>query len=178
MVDFVTLDPLYGKLFHHILYLTNQSDYQSLIDIQRGQYINFTDEIGQNTIYEPPSIELYTLYSLTTYFVIFLGIFTMHVFAIFIVDKIWVKNIPQCTTLFERLLHSIFKSNVPCPYTNWLNREGGCHDHMNWQKAAQTEVLISMAINLIFNIILLFPLNILCKLYYFRKQLKKISFQS
>ena len=167
MVDFIILDKHYVK-YAHVLYLTNQSDYQSLIDIQRGQYIYFTDWYGNEAaIYEPPSIELYTLYSLTTYFVMFLGIFLMHVFTIFIIDKIWVKNIPQCATLFERTLHSILKSNFPFPYSNWLNRNGGCLDHINGKKLAQTEVFISMAINLIFNLILLFPLNILCKHYLF-----------
>ena len=166
MVEFMVLNPRYDPhRYPHVLYLTNQSNYQSLINIQRGQYINFTYGIGEKAfLYEPPSIELYTLYSLTTYFFMFLGIFTMHVLTIFIVDKKWVKNIPQGTTVFERLLHSILKSNLPFPYTNWLNGNGGCRDHMNGKKAAQTEVFISMAINLMFNLILLFPLNILCKI--------------
>ena len=165
MVDFKVLNPLDGKNYPHVLYLTNQSCYQSLMDIQRGQYTNFTIGVNpERARYEPPSIELYTLYSLTTYSVVFLGILTMQVFTIFIVDKMWVKNIPQCATLFERLLHSTLKSNYPFAYTNWLNRNGGCLDHMNGKKAAQTEVFISMAINLIFNVILLFPLNILCKI--------------
>ena len=170
MVGFFVLNPTKGKSEPHVLYLTNQSYYQSLIDIQRGQYINFTyftwGEAQDGALYEPPAIELYTLYSLTTYFVMFLGIFTMHVLTILIVDKIWVKNIPQCATLFERLLHSVLKSNYAFPYTNWLNGNGGCLDHINGKKAAQTEVFISMAINLIFNLILLFPLNILCKQFF------------
>ena len=168
MAEFSVLNPVVYTLGGHVLYLTNDSDYQSLIDIQRGQYINFKYGAGiQGALYEPPSIELYTMYSLTTYFVMFWGIFAMQVFTIFIVDKIWVKNIPQCATLFERLLHSMLKSNFSFPFTNWLNGKGGCLDHINWKKAAQTEVFISMSINLIFNVILLFPLNILCKIYYF-----------
>ena len=169
MVDFVALNPFpnFGKAWPHVLYLTNQSDYQSLIDIQRGQYINFTTGNGRHeALYEPPSIELYTSYSLTTYFVVFLGILTMHVLTIFIIDKIWVKNIPQCATIFERLLHSILKSNFPFPYSNWLNRNGDCLDHINGKNSEKTEVFISMAINLIFNVILLFPLNILCKIIF------------
>ena len=165
MIGFNALNPVFGKFSAHVLYLTNQSYYQSLIDIQRGQYINYTYGLGNHgTSYEPPSIELYTLYSLATYFFIFLGILTIHVFTIFIVDKIWVKNIPQSANVFERILHSLLKSNFPFPYTNWLNGNGDCLDHMNGKKAAQTEVFISMAINLIFNVILLFPLNILCKI--------------
>ena len=170
MVDFFVLNPLPIIHYRHLLYLTNESDYQSLIDIQRGQYINITYEADiPGAFYEPPAIELYTLYSLATYFVMFLGILTIHVLTIFIADKIWVKNIPKCATLFEKLLHSILKSNFPFPYTNWQNGNGGCLDHRNGKKTAQTEVFISMAINLIFNVILLFPLNILCKIYYFHK---------
>ena len=168
MVDFYYLNPIHHN-WPHVLYLTNQSYYQSLIDMQRGQYINFTYGEQNGALYEPPAIELYTLYSLTTYFFMFLGIFTMHVLTILIIDKIWVKNIPQCATLFERLLHSVLKSNYPFPYTNWLNGNGGCLDHINGKIAAQTEVFISVAINLIFNLILLFPLNILCKIFHFHK---------
>ena len=81
MVEFFVLNPVHGKNFAYVLYLNNQSDYQSLIDIQRGQYINFTYGKGhKGALYETPSIELYTQYSLTTYFVMFWGIFTMHVF--------------------------------------------------------------------------------------------------
>ena len=170
MIEFITLNPSYGNRYPSVVYLTNQSFYQSLIDIQRGQYIPFTDSMGYDAYtYEPPSIELYTLYSLATYFFIFLGILTIHVFTIFIVDKIWVKNIPQSANVFERILHSLLKSNFPFPYTNWLNGNGDCLDHMNGKKAAQTEVFISMAINLTFNLILLFPLNILCKIYYYHE---------
>ena len=167
MIDFLVLNPVHGNQYPHVFYLTNQSYYQSLIDMQRGQYINFTNGDGLHSTYDPPSIELYTLYSLTTYFVVFFGILIIHVLTLFIVDKIWVKNIPQCTTLFERLLHSVLKSNFPFPYTNWQNGNGDYLDHMNGKKVAQTEVFISMAINLVFNVILLFPLNILCKTYSF-----------
>ena len=176
MVDFFVMNPVFGKRYAHTLYLSNQSNYQSLIDIQRGQYINFTYGFGSHSaLYEPPPIELYTLYSLSTYFAMFWGILTIHAFTIFIIDKIWVKNIPKCATLFEKLLHSILKSNFPFPYTNWQNGNGGCLDHRNGKKTAQTEVFISMAINLIFNVILLFPLNILCKIYYFHEYINNLN---
>ena len=166
MVDFNVLNPVFATVYPHVLYLTNQSSYQSLLDIQRGQYINYTYGMGfLGASYEPPSIELYTHYSLSTYFFIFCSLVAIHVLTIFIIDKIWVKNIPQSANLLERILHSIQKSNFPFPFVNWHNGDGGCHEHMKRKSAAQTEVLISTGINLVFNMILLFPLAILCMIF-------------
>ena len=163
MVDFNVLNPVDGMALPHVLYLSNQSSYQSLVDIQRGQYINYTYGTGfLGASYDPPSIELYTQYSLSTYFFIFCSLVSMHVLTIFVIDRIWVKNIPQSANLLERILHSIQKSNCPFPFANWHNGDGGCLEHMDRKRAAQTEVLISIGINLVFNMILLFPLAILC----------------
>ena len=67
MVDFVILNKHYVK-YAHVLYLTNQSDYQSLIDIQRGQYIYFTDWYGHEAAeYQPPSITRFVYIYVATY---------------------------------------------------------------------------------------------------------------
>ena len=94
---------------------------------------------------------------------IFWGILLLQSLTIFTVDKIWVKNIPQTTNLWNRILHSIQKSSYPFPYTNWHEENGTCLQHLKRKKLVHQEVLVTIIVNLVFNMILLFPLPIFCK---------------
>ena len=115
-------------------------------------------------MFEPPLLELYTQFSLQTYFLAFWTILFLQALVIFISDTIWVKTIPQNTTLWERMVHAIEKSHFPFPFTNWHKGSGDCSEHLNRKNEAQQEVLVTMSINLFFNMILLTPLSIFCKL--------------
>ena len=117
----------------------------------------------RQNIFEPPPLELYTQYSLQAYFFTFWGILFLQVIAIFVSDKIWVKTIPQNSTKWERMVHAIEKSHFSFSFFNWQNGNGDCHEHLKRKNEAQCEVLLTMAINLLFNMILLIPLVILCK---------------
>ena len=146
----------------HIYPLTNIS----LSQLQRGSMIAsgpFEDG-AQDHIYVPPPLELYTGFSLGTHFFVFWGILGLQTFTIFVVDMIWVKNIPKTATIWERIVHAIQKSSFPFPYTNWHQENGSCLDHLRRKEAAQHEVLVSILINLLFNMILLVPLPIFCKI--------------
>lgn len=146
------------------LALDNECDYiphiypltkNSFPNIERGQYINGT--------FEPPSLDLYTQISLQSYFLIFWGILLLQTLAILTVDKIWAKNIPYTTSLWNRILHSIQKSSYSFPYTNWHEENGTCLKHLKRKKLVDQEVLVTIIVNLVFNMILLFPLPIFCK---------------
>ena len=148
-----------GLTFHvpKINPVTNIS--KSLYSTQRG---HFQDYIPR---YQPPPLELYTQFSLTTYFFGFWVILLLQILTIFIVDKFWVRNIPHNCTLFDRIIHAVQKSSFPFPFKNWHQENGNCQDHLERKQAAQHEVLLSNLINLLFNMLLLFPLPILCKIY-------------
>ena len=120
---------------------------------------------GVETQYQPPSLDLYTIFPLQTYFLAFWVVLFLHTLTIFIIDKIWLENIPQSATIWERFIHAIEKSQLPFPYSNWHESNGDCNDHVKKHKAAQIEVLITMAINSFFNMVLLIPLVILCKIH-------------
>ena len=137
--------------------VTNLS--QSLYSIQRGK---FQDYIPR---YQPPPLDLYTQFSLQTYFFCFWGIILSQILTIFLVDKFWVKNIPHNCTIFERIIHAAEKASFPFPYKNWHQENGNCQNHVERKEAAQCEVLLSNLINLLFNMLLLCPLPILCKIY-------------
>ena len=93
----------------------------------------------------------------------FWGILLLQAFTIFITDNIWVRNISKNNTIWEQIVHAMVKSHFPLPFINWHEGEGDCNDHVKRKKAVQCEVLVTTAINFIFNIALLSPLVILCK---------------
>ena len=167
MLDFQGLYP-YGSVatnfIPHIYPLLNIS----LAQLQRGNLIensmNTPDGVVYSYDYVTPPLELYTQFSLQTHFFALWGILVLQTCTIFVIDKIWVKNIPNTATLWDRLLHSVQKASVPFPYANWHQENGNCSDHLRRKQMAQQEVLISIMINLIFNMILLVPLPIFCEL--------------
>ena len=146
-----------GDEIPHIYPLTNIS----LSELQRGKLD--TGTITQVN-YIPPSLDLYTLFSPQIYFFAFWGILIFQTFTIFVIDKILVKNIPQSATVWDRILHAVQKSSFPFPYTNWHQENGSCLDHLRRKQAVQFEVIVSIIVNLIFNMILLVPLTIFCKI--------------
>ena len=161
MAGFELLDPT-ATWIPHITPLNNLT----LSDLQRGQFdILIIDSLSQDfPIYEPPPLELYTEFSLQSYFMAFWVILFLQVVTIFIIDKAWVRNIPENATLWERLMHSTLKSHFPLPYVNWHEGDGNCNDHVKRHEAGNHEVFVTTAVNLAFNLIMLTPLVILCKL--------------
>ena len=157
MASFQVLDPTI-VLAPHITPLSNLS----LSKLQRGQFEEVEDGSG-NSIYKPPPLELYTKFSLQSYFFAFFGILFLQILTIFITDKTWTRNIPQSATLWERLMHASLKSHFPIPYVNWHEGDGNCDDHLKRHKASNHEVLVTTTVNLVFNLIMLTPLVILCK---------------
>ena len=167
MLEFKSLHPYAENatnIIPHIHPITNIS----LSQLQRGSRFEYVINTPSGPLYGynyvPPPLELYTQFSLQTYFFAFWCILLLKIFTILVIDKILVKNIPLSATLWNRILHAVQKSSFPFPYTNWHQESGSCFDHLKRKKAAQHEVLVSILINLLFNMILLVPLPIFCKI--------------
>ena len=167
MLDFQGLYPYAANATSftpHIHPLTNIS----LTKLQRGSLIESVFYTTSGPVYAygyvPPPLELYTQFSLQTHFFAFWGILILQTCTIIFIDKIWVKNIPKTATLWDRVLHSIQKATFPFPYTNWHQENGNCSDHIRRKQLVQQEVLVSILINLMFNMILLVPLPIFCEI--------------
>ena len=109
-------------------------------------------------------LEIYVQFSFLNYFMAFIGILLLQIFTIFITDIFLLKNMPSTITFWERILHSIQKSHLPFPIQNWHEGKGSCLDHMKRHKLVQKEVLIATIVNLVFNMVMLIPLVILCKI--------------
>ena len=160
MMGFQCLDPQFPDLYYHIYPIINAS----IFNIQRGNFNEFKDGIMGSSAYDPPPLELYTKFFLPTYFFVFWVILLLQSLCILLVDKLFVKSTPNNITFWKRFIHACQKSHFPFPYENWHEAEGTCLDHVKRKNAAQLEVLLSIAVNLVFNMILLFPLIILCKI--------------
>ena len=167
MLDFQGLFPYPPNATNvrpHVHPLTNIS----LSILQRGTLSTFVEDTPSgpyyNYFYAPPPLELYTKFSLQAYFFAFWGILILQTFTIFVIDKIGVRNVPESATLWDRTLHAVQKTTYPFPYTNWHQEKGSCDEHLTRKQAVQQEVLIAILINLLFNMILLVPLPIFCKI--------------
>ena len=134
-------------------------------DIQRGSFPHISQGSSFTTfgIYEPPSLALYVNFTPHTYVAGFWGIQFVQVLTILVLDKAFVKNIPQSATFFRRFIHAWQKSHFPFPFKDWHEEKGDCHIHIERKKAVEQEVLLTTFVNLFFNMTLLFPLVILCK---------------
>ena len=168
MIGFKNLDPLYnGYGFDGIQFFTNNSRLNSISNIDRGRYMS-TGVTGSDgipfTFYEPVPLQLYVRFSFLSYFVAFIGILLFQSFTIFIIDVFWLKNMPSTVTLWKRIIHAIQKSHLPFPIQNWHEGKGSCFDHIKRHKLVQKEVLTATIVNLAFNMVMLIPLVILCKI--------------
>ena len=172
MIGFQALNPPYAWL-NHVWSLSNNSHFDSVSNLQRGKFY----EIGSDDyFYEPPAIELYTRFSLLTYSLVFLGLLFLQSLTIFIVDAKWNKIILQDATIWDRILHATQKSHFPFAYVNWYKGIGNCMDHLRRKKETDIEVLSTIFVNLLFNMAMLIPLGILCKIlvhFYLTKQYHK-----
>ena len=157
---FDPLDP-FAALHWYIGPVVNMS---TMSQIQRG---NYTTDLGmmQMSLYDPPPLELYTIFSKKIYFIIFWALHLAQIMIIFFVNKLWSKSMKD-TSIWETFLFSVGQSHFPFPYEDWDAKKGNCSDHITRQKAAQKEVLVLTIINLTFNLLLLSPLVILCKIIF------------
>ena len=122
------------------------------------------DDSIPSTFYEPVPLEFYVQFSLMSYFLAFIGILLLQSFTIFIIDIFLLRNTPSTVTLWERIIHAIQKSHLPFPIQNWHEGKGSCLDHIKRYKLVQKEVLTATIVNLAFNMVMLIPLVILCKI--------------
>ena len=165
MIGFTTMHPTY--IGAGVQFFTNNSRLNSISNIMRGQYI-FTGSLSPacepDPYYEPVPLELYVQFSFLSYFVAFIGILLLQSLTIFMTDIFMLKNMPPTVTLWERIIHVIQKSHLPFPIQNWHEGKGSCLDHIKRHKSVQKEVLTATVINLAFNMVMLIPLVILCKI--------------
>ena len=168
MIGFKNLDPSLSSYgIDGIQYFTNNSMLDSVSNIDRGQFMSTGVASADGipfTFYEPVPLNFYVQFSFLSYFLAFIGILLLQNFTIFIMDAFWLKDMPSTVTFWERTLHAIQKSHLPFPYQSWHEGKGSCIDHMKRKKLVEKEVMSATIVNLAFNMVMLIPLVILCKI--------------
>ena len=170
-IGFTALNPRYlhpqqwGGPFY-VLGLTNSSLLHSVSNLQRGNFVIREESQRDEDEYrfEPPPIELYTQFSLLTYLLVFLGLLFLQSLTIFLVDAKLNTYMLQESNIWDRILHAIQKMHFPFPYVKWYKGDGNCMDHLKRKKETDIEVLSTIFVNVLFNMGMLTPLRILCKI--------------
>ena len=135
---------------------------ETIFQIQRGSYTRLTSQ--SPALYDPPTIEMYTKISLKFYFALFWGILFLQTLVIMAIDHWILKCLPENISWLERILHAHLKSHFPFPEADWDAGKASCKERIKKQKDAQREVLLTTIVNLVFALLMLFPLLILCKI--------------
>ena len=118
MIEIVSFNPTYyGNMAQDIKHIYPVTNF-SLNFLQRGQYNPDSEQ------FEPPSIELYTEFSLTIYFLMFWILLSLQSLAIFVADRFCMNSIPKSATTWERIIHAFQKTSYPFPYATHC---GGSH---------------------------------------------------
>ena len=126
--------------------------------IQRGSW-------SENSFMEyiPPKLEVYTFFTVKEYFFIFWCILILQSLTIMIA-KNFISDQFKNLKWHEKIFHTIECINFAFPHHDWDHEDGDGHQHYQRMLANKKEVKINLLINTIFNLILLFPLPILCKI--------------
>ena len=127
--------------------------------IQRGSWSN-----NSFMEYVPPKLEEYTIFRVKHYFFIFWSILMLQSLTIMIA-KFFTSNQFRNLKWYEKIFHTMECINFAFPHHDWDYHLGTGHEHYQRMLAAKKEVKINLLINTIFNLLLLSPLPILCKIF-------------
>ena len=131
--------------------------------IQRGSWM--TKSFME---YLPPKLEEYTFFTLNQYFFIYWAILLLQCLVI-ITSKYFTSEQFRKLKYYEKIFHTMECTNFAFPCHDWDHKDGDGYQHYLRMLANRKEVKINLLINTIFNLIMLTPLPVLCKIlnYYF-----------
>ena len=112
----------------------------------------------------PPSLTLYTVFTLKQYFYIFWTILIIQAGFVFYVKWKFTRDDFLELNILEKIIHVVENCSIPCNVLEWENIKTGNSDaHKKRMKDNLQEVLLIITVNFIFNCILVIPLCILGK---------------
>ena len=114
---------------------------------------NYSDQASPS----PPPYTLYTGYSLGEYFTMFWIITGLHSFCLVLTKLATSENFRRTSCVLEMFVHAVENINLPCPWRDWDQDGGTVTDHVTRHKSVNIEMVATMAVNLVFNIVMLVP---------------------
>lgn len=120
---------------------------------------------GWNTNYllSPPHYTLYTFFTLSSFFAIFILHLSIHIVIIFVAKYHLSTFFKEKFNFIEKVIHCIENTNIPYNAQEWDDAKGNAKEHRVRMLANLKEVRVVIAIKMIMNTILLIPLAYLGK---------------
>ena len=119
-------------------------------DIDRCDYTDPKDPIL-------PPYTLYTGIDAGQAFGLFWLTIILHATAIFVIKLFTVEKFYKFNTL-EIVLHCLENCNIPQPWRDWDEGDGTVEEHRTKYRRVRREVVSTMAVNLLFNMVMLVPM--------------------
>ena len=114
----------------------------------------FEDETDPGT---PPGYNRYTLFTLAESVQLFGILFLLHFLAVFMVKVLKAEKFREADKL-EKLLHVMENLNIPYPLEDFDVLNGTEREHRERFEKVNTEVLLTMVVNMIIHLLMLAPL--------------------
>ena len=146
-------------------------------DLKRNFVVNGSIQFGNSTVlnwndidrwtYEdnnriPPSVTLYTGFTLKTYFIIFWMLLLIQAMLVFFIKWNWSKKDFHQLNFLEKIIHVVENCFIPYNVLEWENiKTGNSETHQKKMKSNFIEVVLVMVVNFFVNFILLIPMFIL-----------------
>ena len=110
---------------------------------------------------EPPSQRLYTVFSIGEYFWIMFAILGLNILSQILAIRFTNPEVYKKLSLIDVLIHGICNCFIPHPMEEWDEKEGSVEMHRLRKHLVLKEMIASILLNFVFNLILLTPLIIL-----------------
>ena len=114
----------------------------------------FEDETDPGT---PPGYNRYTLFTLAESVQLFGILFLLHFLAVYMVKVLKAEKFREADKL-EKLLHVMENLNIPYPLEDFDVLNGTEREHRERFEKVNTEVLLTMVVNMIIHLLMLAPL--------------------
>ena len=75
----------------------------TMSQIVRGSKTKYGEQLNGVSFYLPPTVKLYTIFSLQEYFIIFCGLLVLQSATIFALDQWWLKCLPKIVSSGETM---------------------------------------------------------------------------
>ena len=116
---------------------------------------------GDQEVSEPPTVTLYTIFSIDEHFFILLAMIGFNV-ALQLMAKAWLNPSPfKQMNVIDLAIHGLSSCFIPHPMEDWIEQKGTVAMHKQRMVLVLKEMLVSILINFGINLLLLTPLIIL-----------------
>ena len=105
----------------------------------------------------PPPYTFYTGLTLQTAFSLFLFLHTLHLLSVIAVKWLTVPGLTRQKNLLEVFTHGLENMKLPYPVRDWDRGSGGVEEHRLRCRGVAREMLATLAVNLLWGLVLLVP---------------------